>query len=156
MGKEQETDTGHYNIDKEQTKEVRKLFRRKPLLVEASSVAMGIWEVLEAGKKYKYNSDEFKELYEAVEMDDNKTIDAGLPDLAPGTKIEKDGKRLVRVSVIAGKGNIAYWFNSKPKGEDCEFKVIADTGWSDLPHYAGKFVDAYDGKPGGRSWIEVK
>lgn len=143
-------------LDKPQTKPVKKLYRRKPLLVEASQDKAGNWVVLEAGRISDVSKDEFNLLYEAVELDDNQTIDAGLPDMAPGTKIEKDGRKLTRVTVVAGKGSVAYWFNNKPKGDDCDWKVVADSGWSDLPHFAGKFVDGYEGKPGGRSWVEVK
>lgn len=135
--------------------EVRKLFRRKPLLVEAVPQSGGSWLVLEAGREITVPKDDFSMLYELVETGVS-AVDAGLPDLEPGTVIEKDGRKLIRVTVISGRGAAGYWHMHKPTGHDCGFQVVADS-IDDLQasHRAGRFVEPFEGKPGTRTWVVV-
>ena len=142
--------------------ESKRLFRRRPLLVEAEARSDGSWSVLEAGRVVEVGREEFALLYELVESEggDAATVDAGLPDMEPGALIEKDGRRLLRVEVVAGKGGAAYWVGNKPCGQDAAFKAIAD-GISDenASHYAGRFVVPWEGSgPLGlkRTWVVVK
>lgn len=133
---------------------IKRLFKRRPLMVEAHPTSTGFWNVLEAGREIAIPNDEFELLYELIEVDDSKIVDAGLPDMPPGTRIEKDGRRLIRVQVVAGRGATAYWNEGKPHGADCGFKVVADLVDNHIAsHRAGKFLDAFEGKPGERVWI---
>lgn len=134
----------------------RALYRRKPLLVEAAATSEG-WIVKEAGREVAVSKDEFELLYE-VALDPAETlIDAGLPDLELGTEISKDGRRLVRVKVLAGRGGVAYWAGCKNNGGDAGYVVTADLIDNEqAAHRAGRFVEPWEGKPGGKTWVEVR
>jgi hypothetical protein len=150
--------------------EVRTIFRRKPLAVQAEQVKAkgpvetfygklhadaGDWIVTEANRAILVKGADFDLLYEAHTAS-GAVVDAGLPDLEPGTEIVHDGKRLVRVKVAGGQGGFAYWSEGKPRGADCAFKVVADMG--DNPqasHRAGRFLEPFTGNPGVRTWVIV-
>lgn len=134
-----------------------KLFRRKALLVEAIPQQNGTWKVLEAGREVIVERDNFSLLYEAVEVEAGSfLVDAGLPDMEPGQTVEREGRKMVRVTVIAGSGHTAYWHQAQPHGQSCGFKVVADMVTDPLAsHFAGKFVDPFEGKPGTRTWVFV-
>ena len=134
--------------------ESRKLFRRKPLLVEATPNSSG-WQVLEAGREIQVSAEDFLLLYESVDISSDN-VDAGLPDMEPGATLEKEGRRLIRVVVIGGRGNAAYWHMNKPVGQECGFKVVADMITDPtMSHFAGKFVETFEGRPGTRTWVVV-
>jgi hypothetical protein len=129
------------------------LFRRKPLLVEASPKG-DHWEVGEAGRIIMVSNEDFTLLYEAVDVAPQAAVDAGLPDMEPGSRIDRAGRRLVRVHVVAGRGPIAYWRDGKSSGQDAGFGVVADM--IDNPgasHRAGAFLEPFEGKPGTRVWV---
>jgi hypothetical protein len=147
-----------------QIEERKRLYRRKPLLVEAYpnpnidlNSGEESWIVLEAGREVSVPKDEFLLLYELVDISPDQTVDAGLPDLNPGTVIEKDNRRLIRVEVVSGKGAGAYWYMNKPDGTMCQFKVVADNVIDPLAsHFAGRFIEPWEG--GGsvtvkRTWV---
>lgn len=145
------------NLDEARTVEVQKLFRRKPLLVEAHPETDGSWSVIEADRHLHIAQEDFHRLYELVEVDVNSAVDAGLPDLDPGTTLEREGLRLVRVTVVAGRGTTAYWHQAKPHGQDCGFRVIADMVDNlQASHRVGRFVEPWEGKAGGRTWVVLR
>lgn len=134
--------------------ESRRLFRRRPLLVEAIPQPDGSWAVSEAGIISEISGNTFPLLYEAVSVEAGKAVDVGLPDMAPGSEIEHDGRRLVRVEVIAGRGAAAYWYRAVPCGQDCGFRVVADmTVDPSASHYAGRFLEAWEGGVVKRTWV---
>lgn len=133
------------------------IFRRKPLLVEATPLDSGAWSVKESGRTIEIDADLFTQLYESVSIIDKEgLIDAGLPDYPLGMRIDKDNARLVRVEVVNGRGGIAYWHMSKPSGLDCGFRVVADLVDNiQASHKAGRFVEPFEGKPGTRTWVKL-
>ena len=148
------------------------VFKRKPLLVKAKQIHEkvviggvyfnpGDWVVIEAGIEVGIKKDDFANLYDVMDVDKHSgaAIDAGLPDVELGTIVEQQledekRRRLIRVEVLAGKGQIAYWANGAPNGKIVGYKVVADiTENAGASHRVGLFIEAYDGKPGGRSWV---
>lgn len=135
-------------------REVSRLYRRKPLLVSASPQPDSSWLVLEGGREIRVSAVEFEGLYEMVEIDPMTAVDAGMPDMEPGTRIDRDGRRLVRVTVIGGRGPVAYWHNGKPRGEFCGFRAIADNMDNiQAPHRIGRFLEGFEGKAMDRAWV---
>lgn len=150
--------------------EIRLVFRRKPLAVEAVTVKQkgvvetfygkmaaeaGDYLVTEAGRLMLVRKADFPLLYEA-HQESGSVVDAGLPDMDPGSRLDHEGKRLVRVVVSGGRGAFAFWAEGKPRGADCAFRVIADI--NDNPqasHRAGRFLEPHEGKPGVRTWVVV-
>ncbi len=148
------------------------VFKRKPLIVKARQIHekvvvggvyfhAGDWVVIEAGIEVGIKKDDFANLYDVMDVDKHSgaAIDAGLPDVELGTIVEQQledekRRRLIRVEVLAGKGQIAYWANGAPNGKIVGYKVVADiTENAGASHRVGLFIEAYDGKPGGRSWV---
>ena len=151
--------------------EVTQVFRRKPLIVNATQIhkkkkiqlpALGIavtaeagdWEVVEAGHKRLVRMKEFDDLYEIDIVGGDQALEAGLPDMDLGTVLDKDQRRMVRVEVKAGRGAIAYWDNHKPEGAPANWLVVADNVDNHMAsHRAGRFIEPYEGKPGTRTWV---
>ena len=150
--------------------EVRMVFRRKPLLVRAEQVhkkqvaqlsSLGVsvnlkpgdWIVDEGGHRTVVLMDDFDGLYEMVQAPDEEAAVAGLADMELGSTVDKDGKRMVRVKVIGGRGAIAYWHRQQNTGEGAHWEVIADM--NDNPgasHRVGRFIEPFEGKPGTKTW----
>lgn len=127
------------------------VFRRRAVVVQADQRADGSWTVHEGTRKLMVPAQEFAQFYE---------IDSGgeaLPNLAPGSYLDWRGKRICRVIVLAGTGNIGYWAANAPSAEAANYKCVADN--IDNPaarHRAGKFVDAFEAKPGALAWIVLE
>ena len=143
--------------EKLHTAEMRRVYRRKALLVEANVQADGNWAVVEAGRKVVISKEDFAKLYEVLDVGAGSgMLDVGLPDLEPGERVERDGKRYVRVVVHAGRGGMAYWANMQPSGSECGYAVVADMNDNmQASHRVGRFVEPWEGKPGGRTWVEL-
>ncbi len=137
--------------------EMKRVYRRRPLLVEARPNSDGSWAVVEAGRTIVVPRDEFSKLYEVLDVDSDGHVDVGLPDLEPGQTLEKDGKKYVRVVVNAGRGATAYWHGMAPSGEMCQWRVTADVIDNEqASHRVGRFVEPWEGKSGMRTWVEVR
>ena len=150
---------------------IERLFRRKPLLVEAEQVHSreevdlygqtvilepGDWVIKEGGRRIIAREAEFNGLYELAEIEGDESLESGLPDMELGTSIEKAGKRMVRVEVRTGRGAVAYWHNNKNNGADASFIVIADNVDNiHAAHRVGKFIEPFEGKPNTRTWVII-
>lgn len=146
------------NKDESVVQVSHQIYRRKPLLVEATPLVDGSgWSVKEAGQFSVISAELFPQLYESVSIIDGEgLIGAGLPDYELGTRIDKDGRQLIRVEVVNGRGAFAYWHNNKPSGLDCGFKVVADLVDNiQASHKAGRFIEPFEGKPGTRTWVKL-
>lgn len=151
--------------------ETHRLFRRKPLTVKAEQVHKkqtlqlpqlgvpvtlepGDWIVEEGGLRTVVKLADFDKLYEATDGTSADDVAAGMPELDLGSTIEKDGRRLVRVEVVSGQGAIAYWHRGQPTGALANWQVVADNiDAIQASHRAGRFVEPYESKPGGRTWV---
>lgn len=150
---------------------LRRMYRPKPLIVscrqmtDAGKINTSFgeqehmpsdWFVEHAGLKFIITAKEFDGMYEVMDVGENESIGAGLPDLEPGSRLERDGKRLLRVVVHAGKGSVAYWKDMASDGGSCGYQVTADMVDNvQASHRVGRFVEVFEGKPGGRTWVEL-
>lgn len=151
--------------DKAQVESGHRVYRRKPLLVSAKKIhtsglikelgimaSAGDWLVEEAGILTKVDAAAFPELYE--ESREDNPIGVGKVEYPVGTRIDQDGKRLVRVKVVSGQGHIAYWAQQAPMGSVVNHQVIADVVDNiTAAHRAGRFLTQFEGKPGEEAWV---
>ena len=153
--------------------EVKVMFRRKPLLVHAEQVHAkqvgqisnlgvnvdmepGDWIVNEGGHTTIVPLADFDGLYEIVRTPGGESAVAGLAESELGTEVDKDGKRMVRVKVVGGKGSIAYWHRQRISGADANWEVIADNIDNHMAsHRVGRFIEPFEGKIGLNTWVFV-
>lgn len=140
--------------EKPQVEVLYKRYRQRATIVDARPhlTNSNLWVV-------KYSNGRTEEVFDAEFNDRFEAYDDTnqLPDAEVGQTVEHDRQELRRVKVMAGRGLYAYWRGCNPHGHLVGYEVVADNTFSpNMPHYAGKFIEAYEGKPGDKTYIHEK